>query len=449
MISAEAVVQGLPWKWRVQGQVFLVGGLGFLFDAWDVTLNGFLVPLLAAEWGTSLSTAAWLGTANLAGMAVGACSWGVVADALGRRRAFAVTLLVFAGFSVAGAFAPDLVTFCVLRFFAGVGLGGCVPVDFVMVSEFTPAKVRGRVVAGMDLWWPVGATIAGVVAAALQPNWRAMLLCMVAPALLLFWLRLSVPESPMYLAAKGREEEARRVVDDLVRRTGATPRPYSVAAPAGTGTVNPFRGLVQLWREAPRTTGVLWALFAGVFLVYFGALTWLPSILKAQGYGTYAAFLFTALMNAIGIAGVVVSALLVDVVGRKRLIGISGPVAGAALVLFGLALDLPWLALVWLGVYGFVIELAIPALYAYATEVYPTRLRGAGFGWASTASRVSAGVVPLLLGAVLWPALGIAGAFAVLTVAVVAASLWLARGGVETAGAELPGSVPVGQPEVS
>ena len=125
--SGEQVVQELPWRWKVQGRIFVIGGLGFMFDAWDVTLNGILIPLLSTHWALSAGEVAWVGTANLIGMALGAFVWGTIADTIGRKKAFTATLLIFSLFTVLGAFSPDFVWFCVFRFMAGFGLGGCIP----------------------------------------------------------------------------------------------------------------------------------------------------------------------------------------------------------------------------------------------------------------------------------------------------------------------------------
>lgn len=440
MLTGDQVVQELPWRWRAQGLIFIVGGLGFMFDAWDVTLNGFLIPLVSDEWGLSKAQGAWVGTANLVGMAVGAFMWGGIADSIGRKRAFSATLLVFSAFSVAGALSPDIVTFCVFRFLAGLGLGGCIPVDYALVGEFTPARVRGRVLTAMDIWWPVGATLCGIVSTALQPNWRLMLVVMVLPALLLFWVRLSVPESPMFLVRRGRDAEARAVINSLVERTGATVGPWELPPPERMPRLSAMSMVSQLrdlWRFSARITSVAWALFLTVFLLYYGALTWLPTILKTQGYGNYAAFMVTTLMTAVGIVGVVASAWLVDAVGRKWVIGLSGPVAALAMVAFALQLDVPTAAKVWIGVFGFVIELTIPALYAYVSELYPTRLRASGFGWASTVSRVGAGFVPVIFGSLLWPYLGLPMTFAVVGVLTLVAALWMGAAAPETKGREL------------
>lgn len=445
MRTGDQIVQDLPWRWSVQGKIFLIGGLGYMFDAWDVALNGFLTPLVGAEFGLSAGAKGLVATANLIGMAVGAVAWGTIADRIGRKKAFSVTLLLFALFSVLGAFAPNVETFLALRFLAGIGLGGCIPVDYAIVSEFSPRKQRGRVLSAMDGWWPIGTTLAAVTATLLLPvegNWRWMLVLMILPALLLFWVRRGVPESPLYLVRKGREAEARAVIDDLVRRTGATPEPYTVPPAVvedtrGGAVAAAFDQLRRVWAFNPRITAVAWSLFISVMLVYYAALSWMPSILRAQGFGEIAAFASTALMNATGIVGVAVAVLLVDKVGRKRIIMVAGPLTALSLVVFSLLLDTPAAAVVAIGAFGLFALVVIPVMYAYVSELYPTELRASGFGWASSSSRAITGFAPLLFGSVLWPVLGLPLTFAVLGVLVVAAVLFMKVGAPETRGREL------------
>ena len=257
--TAADVIADLPWRWRVQGSIFLVGGLGFMFDAWDVALNGFLIPLLSDHWSLSVGQAAWIATVNLIGMAVGAFVWGGIADRIGRKKAFTLTLLCFSIFTALGALSPNIWIFCLLRFFAGFGLGGCIPVDYALVGEFSPAKHRGRVLTALDGWWPVGATLCAFVSAWLITfaDWRAVMLIMILPALLVFGVRLFVPESPMYLASVGRHEEADAIVRRLVKATGADVtewRRAEVAPPAATpgtwrGKLAAITGqIADLWR---------------------------------------------------------------------------------------------------------------------------------------------------------------------------------------------------------
>ncbi len=441
--TSDTVVQGLPFRWGIQGRIFIIGGLGFMFDAWDVTLNGALIPAVMNEWGLDRPTAALLSTANLIGMAVGAVLWGTVADRMGRKRAFTWTLLVFAVFTALGALAPNFALFALFRFLAGVGLGGCIPVDYALVGEFTPRTARGKILTAMDGWWPIGAALSFFVSAwllAATGSWRWSLAVMILPALLIFWVRRHVPESPLFLAARGREAEARAVVDELVRRTGATPVEYDVVAapPAATASRVPawLQQLARLWREAPAVTAITWALFLTVLLVYYLALTWMPTILKEAGLAQTAALISGAGMALAGLIGVVVAALLVEVAGRKLLLSISAPLAALTLVLVAATLNDPKVAVVWLLIFGAIIQIAIPVLYAYASELYPTELRASGFGWASTMSRVGAGVGPLVF-AWAWPAFGLTACFTAALVLVVLAIAAMLLKAPETKGTDL------------
>lgn len=450
--TAQEVISNLPWKWNVQGAIFIVGGLGFMFDAWDVALNGFLIPLLAKEWGLSLGQAAWIATANLIGMALGAFIWGGIADRLGRKKAFTLTLLIFSIFTVFGALAPNYGLFLVFRFIAGFGLGGCIPVDYALVGEFTPAKHRGRVLTAMDGWWPVGATLCAAVSAWLVSftTWHTIMLVMVLPALLIVGVRFFIPESPMYLLSQGRNDEADAIIRSLVKRTGADVTEWShegvEEAPKAAPIMQRLRALTGqvnlLWQYSWKITLTSWTLFVSVLLLYYAALTWLPGILKKQGLTDQAAFITTGGMTAIGILGVVFSAILVEIIGRKWVLGASGVLASVSLVWFAIALEnstgqLTASAITAILLFGFLIQFTVPALYTYVTELYPTRLRSSGFGWASSVSRMAIGIAPIIFGSILWPTIGLVNTFALTGLFVVISVIIMIFLGRETAGEQL------------
>ncbi len=444
MRTGDQIVQDLPWKWNVQGKIFLIGGLGYLFDAWDIALNGFLTPLVGLEFGLSDGARGYVATANLIGMALGAVVWGSIADRLGRKKAFSITLMIFALFSVLGAFSPNYEVFLAFRFIAGFGLGGCIPVDYAIVGEFSPKRVRGKVLTALDLFWPIGATFAGLSAWALlevDHNWRIMLGIMVLPALLTFWVRRGIPESPIYLARMGRETEAREVIDQLVVETGASPEPYVITPPVVEEQVSGVAAGVQqlrlIWGRMPMITLTAWMLFVSIMVVYYAALSWLPTLLSDAGATFTVAFLGSTIMSAIGIFGCALSAVLVDITGRKWLLGISASLGSIALVGVGYTIETPTVALVAIGIFGFVIQIAIPVLYAYIAEIYPTEIRASGFAWSSSASRVATGIAPIAFSAVMFPTLGLVNTFLILMVAVFIAIGMMVKFGPETKGMDL------------
>ncbi len=444
MRTGDQIVQDLPWRWNVQGKIFLIGGLGYLFDAWDIALNGFLTPLIGLEFDLSDGARGYIATANLIGMAIGAITWGSIADRMGRKRAFSITLAIFALFSVLGAFSTSYAIFLAFRFLAGFGLGGCIPVDYAIVGEFSPKAIRGKVLTALDLFWPIGATLAGLSAWALldvDHNWRIMLAIMVLPALLTFWVRRGIPESPVYLAKVGREEEARAIIDRMVRETGATPEPYEFTPPVVETRVNGLvagvRQLRMIWGRMPMITLTAWLLFISIMVVYYAALSWLPTLLADAGASFTVAFLGATIMSAIGILGCALSAAIVDITGRKWLLGVSASLGSVALVGVGVTLDMAGLALVAIGVFGFIIQMAIPVLYAYIAEIYPTEIRASGFAWSSSASRVATGVAPIVFSAWMFPAFGATQTFVILMVVVFLAVGMMIKFGPETKGMDL------------
>jgi putative MFS transporter len=439
---ADQLIQELPFRWSVQGSIFLIGGLAYMFDAWDVLLPAYLFPLLGrSAWHLNATQLGWIGSSGLIGMAVGAFVWGTLADIAGRRRAFLWTLLIYSFFSILSALAPNYSMLLVARFITGIGLGGCIPVAYSLVAEFMPRARRGMILTAMDVWWAIGATLNGLVAIFLLrfDNWRLLLLVMGLPALLVFWALTAIPESPLYLMRRGRKIEAQAVVENLVRRTGAVVAgwrlPDSEPETASFGQF--FRMFGRIWSWNWRVTSAVWGIMIANLLLYFGVITWLPQILVSSGYGIYRAYLFTISVTAIGIVATLTSAWLVEVVGRKWVIVVPGILAGIAVVVFTLEITQPGAARWWLLLFGFFNELCVPAIYCYAPEVYPTLLRGTGFGWASTASRLAVGAVPVIFGAWLWPVLGLTYTFIAVTALVIIANLWLAAVGPETKGASL------------
>src|SRR5699024_8819469 len=371
-----------------------------------------------------------IATANLIGMAIGAVIWGSIADRIGRKKAFSITLLIFAAFSIFGAFSPNYEVFILMRFLAGLGLGGCIPVDYALVSEFTPRKVRGRVMTALNLWWPIGVTLAGVSSLLmlnLQENWRWLLMLMVLPALLIFWIRRGIPESPIYLSKVGRESEARQVIDDLVERTGASVEAYKVVADIAerktSGLKAGWEQIRDIWGKFPGITLSAWLLYGSVMTVYYAALSWLPTLLAESGAGETISFLGTTIMSAIGIFGCLLSALIIEKTGRKVLLAIGALLSAGALVGIGASLQMTGLALVLVAVFGFVSQIVIPVLYAYTSEIYPTLYRASGFAWASSFSRVITGLMPIAFSAWAFPVLGVTNTFIVLLITVVVAVL--------------------------
>ena len=416
--------------------IVVLCGLLILFDGYDLVVYGNVVPSLLAEpgWGLTPLTAGRIASLTTIGMAIGALSAGTLADRLGRRRVVLASLIVFS-LSMAGcALAPNATVFEVLRALGGLGLGAMFPSATALVVEFARP---GRQAMSYSLAF-FGYLIGGIAAAGLgllliQPvGWRAMFWIGAVPLLLLPILLRHLPESPSWLAARGRSDEARSVVE----RFGLDHA--RLAPPAEAGTAEGGSTIAAVF--APRyrlPTVLLWLVqFCSLFLV-FGMVTWLPTMMKAIGYSLGAALTFALILNVGGAVGAVLGARSADRRGPKLSVFVLFATGAVGLVVLALrppsALAFLLIALVGAGTLG-----AQILVNTFSASLYPVAARGSGLGWALGVGRIGAVVGPLVFGALLAAPDGAATAFHVLaaaaaTGAVIAAVLPLtpaARAGV-------------------
>jgi putative MFS transporter len=419
--------------------IYIVGALGYFFDAFDILLPSYVIPLIGHEWKVAQATLAWFATIGFMGMAVGGFLFGSLGDLIGRKKAFIGTVFLYSFFSLLCAAAPNVTLLFVFRFIAGIGLGGCLPVDMAMLSEFMPPKYRGKLIAFLGVFWVGGATAVGFVSAWLSPlqNFRLIFIAAGLPVLLIFLIRLAIPESPLYLYRKGQAEEANRILKQV----------HGIDMDAGelfernreTKTEDRKEGLVQgllaslvkVWRHNPGVTFMVWYAYASVLFIYYGVILWLPKILIASGYKTYAAFLFTSYITLVGLLGVLLCIYLVDKIGRKWSLIISFILMGAALYAFAFALHAPTTSFVLLAAYDFFESIALAILYVYIPECYPTLLRVTGFGWATAVTRVTSSFSPLVF-AFIWSGLGLPNTMLISMLALVLGSLFILKFGKET-----------------
>ena len=290
-----------------QRRLLLAAGGGWLFDAMDLLLLGSVVAAVGREWHLAKPVVGWIITANLFGMFLGASLSGIVADRFGRKAVFTWTLLAYSLLTGLSAFAWSAAALAAIRFFAGLGLGGELPVASTLVSEFAPKENRGRTVVMLESFWAYGTVLAAVIGALVVPTagWRVALLIGTLPALYVFVIRRAIPESPRYLLAQGRGEEAREV-----------------ARIAGIGYEGPSRAARVSLRDlfAPafaKRTVMLWLLWIALVFSYYGIFTWLPSLLLAKGFTLQQALWLNLAIAIFQIPGYYAAAALVDRIGRK------------------------------------------------------------------------------------------------------------------------------------
>ena len=260
-----------------------------MFDAMDVGLLSFLLVVVAKEWALLPSDLGLIGSVNALGMAVGALFFGMLSDRIGRKAVFMWTLLLFSCASGLSALATGFVSFVVLRFFLGMGLGGELPVAATYVSEVMPAHERGRAVVLLESFWALGWIVAALLAYFVLPviGWRAVLALCALPAFYTLYLRKALPDSTV------------------------------------TRSKSSFKTIGILWSPLYRQRSfVLWTLWFIVVFSYYGMFLWLPSVMVKQGFDVIKSFGYVLLMSLAQLPGYFTVAYLIERIGRKKVLAL-------------------------------------------------------------------------------------------------------------------------------
>ncbi len=393
-------------------------GIGWALDAMDVGLIGFIMAALTTHWGLTHTETSWLASAGFVGMALGATLGGLLADRFGRRNIFAVTLLVYGLATGASALAGGLAVLIALRFVVGLGLGAELPVASTLISEYAPRKVRGRMVVILEAFWAVGWLAAAVIGAFVVPvgenGWRWALALGMVPAFYALYVRMKLPESVRFLESKGRHEEAEEIVAEFEaseptrlkfqaeNADGASDSSQvldekQLDAAILAGSDGASAPVTSIW-AAPlrRRTAALWTIWFCINLSYYGAFTWIPSILVDQGFSLVKSFTFTLIITLAQLPGYAVAAFLIERWGRRATLAAFLAGSAVAAGLYGLA-GQEWqiiaagclLSFFNLGAWG--------ALYAIGPELYPTTMRARGTGAATGFGRLASIIAPLIV----------------------------------------------------
>lgn len=381
-------------------------GLGWALDAMDVGLISFIIAALTQQWGLTKPEAGWVASIGFVGMAIGATLGGLLADRLGRRQVFALTLLVYGVATGASALVTGLTMLLVLRFLVGVGLGAELPVASTYVSEFAPARIRGRLIVILEAFWALGWTVAALIGFLVIPasddGWRWAFALGAIPAAYALFVRWRMPESPRWLALRGRISEAEKVVTSFELSAGIVAGPAIRKEPASRAITATTRARVTtLWHpEFRMRTVCLWVVWLCVNFAYYGAFIWIPSILVDSGFDLVRSFGFTLIITLAQLPGYAVAAWLIEVWGRRSTLSVFLIGSAVSALFFGTATSPGAIIAAGMALSFFNLG-AWGALYAITPEIYPTSLRGSGSGWAAGVGRIASIVAPLAVPALL------------------------------------------------
>jgi putative MFS transporter len=405
--------------------------VGLVIDTMKPASLGFVAPGMVKEYGLDRSQIATLPFAGITGTVAGSLLWGYLADVFGRRSTILFTGLMYVATSICG-FMPSFGWNLAMCFAMGIAAGGMLPVAYSLMSESIPARQRGwLLVLQSGMAAALGYLIASGATSLLVPHlsWRVLWLLGAPTGVLLVVLTRWIPESPRFLLACGREEEAAEVMN----RYGV--RAVSEDPASAAGAPPPRLPALLTGSLLPRTAGIL-VYGLGWGIVNWGFITFLPVFLQTAGAGTRPSDLLL-LSSVFALPATAVAALAYARWSSRRAMLAYAVVTGLVLLLFGVldpsepghgALLVTLVSLLLSGAAGMIAMLA-----PYAAEVYPTTLRATGSGVAAASSKVGGMLGPLLLTTA--PRIGTLAFVSAVPVAAAAYALW--RTGVETAGRPL------------
>jgi putative MFS transporter len=384
---------------RFHTKAILVTGAAWTFVAMEILLVGFVAPIFTAKWGLSGTMQGLVNSAALAGSLCGSLALGRLADRIGRRTIFQYAILWYAFFTAATALAWGPWSVMAFRFLAGLGLGGMLVVDPSMLTEYLPPQRRGRLLVFLDFWWPVGLLLAiGLSYVFLGPtfdrfgdwSWRYLFLAASFPALLAFFVRRSLPESPYFLARRGRSREAAEVLTEI---TGQPVEPGSFRA-----TEEPQSSARELvgkrLRGRAATTALVWI---ALNISYYGLFLWLPFVLQAEKDFSVNVYLLLTLSALSQFPGYAAAIWLVERIGRKPTLAAFLVLGGISAYAFAVA-DSQSVYVTALFFVGFFNLGAWGAVYPYTAETFPTRLRSTAFGAMEGVGKAAAIAGPYIFG---------------------------------------------------
>jgi len=329
-----ARIERLPTSWW-QVKARIIVGTATFFDAFDALAIASVLPVVAPLWKLTQPQTGFLISAGFLGQLVGALLFGWLAEHHGRMTAMIWSIALFSMMSLVCAFAFDYWSLLVLRAIQGIGLGGEVPVAAVFISELAKAKGRGRFVLLYELVFPIGLVAASLVGLWVVPRlgWQYMFAIGALPGLLALLLRRLLPESPRWLAVRGRHSEAEAAMAYIESETlKATGEPLPPVKPV-VSTLEKPASLADLFGPLyMRRTLVVWVMWFCAYCVNYGLAIWLPTVYRTVfKLPLEQSLKYGLITQAVGLLGTLICALVIDHVGRRLWFAWSFAAAAVAL----------------------------------------------------------------------------------------------------------------------
>lgn len=388
-----SVIEKLPLN-QVHYWTVMVAALGFMFDSFDTYIVSYAMPSIIQEWNITPVENGMLTSMGFWGMFVGAIILGPLTDRFGRHIGFIATILGFSLLTGVTALTENIWQFAIVRFLTGMFLGGMIPINTAMVSEYVSARHRGRFTAILTVLWPFGLLAASLASLTLVTvyGWRVLFYIGVLPAILAFVAARKVPESPRWLSVRGRTEDAAKVLKKL----GASDEDVKDLVSDKVAEKIPVTVLLQpqYIKRFILTGGYYFFSYFG----YYGFVLWLPTILvTVHGLDLARTFTYTLFVAIAAILGRATAFYTIEKFGRKQLFYVGFGVGGIAALVFGL-IDNPSYLVIGACILSWLYEQGVAGTVVWTAELYPSQVRATATCWSTGLGRVSSAIAPIVFG---------------------------------------------------
>lgn len=377
-------------RFHIRVTAYTTGGM--FCDGYILGIISVALAVWSPQVGLSSLWEGLIGASALAGICLGSLVFGPITDRVGRQTMYIADLALFIVGSILQFFVAEPWQLFVLRLIMGIAIGADYAIGAALLCEFLPRKQRGPLLACLNAVWTVGYVVAFVAGYLMRGlgdgSWRWMLASSAIPAVVVLCLRLGTPESPRWLAAHGKADEARRVLRDVFGPNvvlGETPETLRRAR---------IMELFQpRWRRRTAFASLFW--FCQV-LPFFALFTFAPTVLKSLGLSDE--FTGGLALNVFQLVGGVVGVVVMNKLPRRGFVIWSFVVLAVSLAVLGVVPHASAaLVIVCFAVFAFVISAAGNLETVYPSELFPTHMRATGVGFAASMSRVGAAIGTFLL----------------------------------------------------
>jgi MFS transporter, putative metabolite:H+ symporter len=424
-VNAAARLDRLPIS-SFHRRIFFLIGAGMFFDGYDLYVGTSVLGAVVQSKFATLDQVPQFISLTFLGLTIGSLIAGFVGDRFGRRFTYQFNLMVFGLASLAAAFAPDMTTLNILRFVMGLGLGAEIVVGYSTMTEFVPPQTRGRWLAFMSFIVVCGLPATALLGYLIIPDygWRPMFVICGIGALVVWYLRKSLPESPRWLETQGRAAEAEALMQ-AIEKEAASAGPLPPPKPAALLPAFTTASLFKPPLLASMIVGSVVLIMINTLI--FGFVQWLPTFFVQQGLSITKSFAYTLVIITGSPIGCALGAFACDYFGRKP------SLIAAALATIALGAIYPFMnepaTLLTVGFFLIVaIYVQVAILFGvYTPELFPTEVRLRANGICNTIGRAATIVSPFIVLA-LFRNYGVTGVLALmiglLIVSIIVVAIW-------------------------